>query len=381
MNHQRIIEFVGGSEEETAYLRLLLRKAAARLRERWRLRREDDGNVDLVVIHDVSELASTLGASASSQRRVRLIDSVLGAAGMQTCAWPPSPDEVVRLLNATTMASEIAPATIVPAIQQNVYDDLFESSLAERWQIGESFDAQAPLQDFDDKWQPPPRLQESTLMAQAEQLFRREPDPVHKDVLASIRLHDRVSIEATDGTTSRGGARAASSMSDDEANQSHPLATYLTGRLLSGPSRIEACHVVLTLDPRNRSYYAKGALCVFEDCCRHPLRRADWKALSAREFSDIKASFPARPYAELQWLCAYLDDPGAGLDSEFSADSRYRMIQSIDLQRDYPAAACLARELDQRSTLGAAAVAAGVSLGTAQRIAAAFDAVGCLIPD
>jgi hypothetical protein len=83
----------------------------------------------------------------------------------------------------------------------------------------------------------------------------------------------------------------------------------------------------------------------------------------------------------LLWLCAYLDDNSAGHDSEFGAESRYRLIQSIDLERDYPAAACVARELDRRSTLGSAALAAGVSLSTAQRIAAAFDAVGCLIPD
>jgi hypothetical protein len=378
MKRERIIEFVGGSEQEIAFLRLLLRKVAARLTENWRSRREDDRQVDLVVINEISDLPTA--ADAAPQRRVRVIDSVRGAAGMETTAWPLSQDEVVRLLNATTSGETTRPQS-APAIQQNAYDDIFESDLAERWQVGESFDPEAPLHDFNDHWLPPPRLPESALMEQAEQLFRREPDPVHKDVLASIRLHDRVQIEATDGTTERAEARAATPIAKAESNQAFPLASYLSGRMLSGPSRIEAGQVVLTLDPRNRSYHAKGALCAFEDCCKQALRRGDWHALSTHEFNDIKEKWPARPYIELLWLCAYVDEHSADAAAQFAADARFRLIQSIDLQRDYPVAACIARELDQRSTLASAALAAGVSLQTAQRVAVAFDAVGCLIPD
>ncbi len=377
MKRERIIEFVGGSEEEIAYLRLLLRKAAASLSERWRARREDDRHVDLVVIHDASDLP--VAADPAAQRRVRVIDSVRGAAGMETAPWPLTREDIVRLLNATSNRETARPES-APAIQQNVYDDIFESSLADRWQVGESFDPEAPLHDFNDHWSPPPPLQESALMEAAEQLFRREPDPVHKDVLASIRLHDRVQIEATEGSTDRAEVRAVSLANPAESNQMHPLVSYLTSRMLSGPSRIESGHIVLTLDPRNRSYYSRATLRAFEDCCSKQLRRGDWQLLTTHQFNEIKASLPPRPYTELLWLCAFLDQSSADAAPQFAADARFRLIQNIDLQRDYPVAACIARELDQRCTLATAALAAGVSLETAQRIAAAFDTVGCLIP-
>ena len=137
--------------------------------------------------------------------------------------------------------------------------------------------------------------------------------------------------------------------------------------------------MVLTLDPRNRQYYATESLGGFEDCCRELLRRGDWVSVSFSDIIELKGRVRPRPYAELQWLCAYLDDNAA--TAEFAADRRYRLIQQIDLAPDYPRTAWIARELSQRCTLEVAAAAAGVPLAEAQRVAAAFDALGFLIPD
>lgn len=392
MKRERIVEFVGGSEEDIAYLRLSLRKATHQLTDKWRLRREEDSHVDLLIIEDLVDVAMLplTAANEGWQRRVRLIDPAFGAAGMESAPWPLALETMTRLFNLSSVSVDVPPAVAAPVIQQNVYDDLFEPSESSRWHGGGDF--QIPTLDFNDEWSPPPRAPETGLTLEAEQLFRRDPRPAHKDVLAALRLDDFVDVEATDGKTVGGASRKdrrdavglhdemAHAMSVEEANVRHPLAAYLTGRMLPGPSRIEDFGVALTLDPRNRLYYAKGALCIFEESCRRTLRRGDWRSLTSREFDEIKTQLSPRPMAQLHWLCVYLDEHAAAAN-ELDPSTRYRLIQSIDLTSDYPRAARIAQALEQRCTLSAATAAAGATPAEAQRVAHAFDVMGFLIPD
>jgi len=309
-------------------------------------------------------------------------------------------DQIIQLLNMSRTAPSSAPvapapaisapaaAASVPLIQHNIYDDLFEQEAADRTQSTDAM--HALLLDFDSAWAPP-RAPESDITRQAEELFRKDPRSSHRDALDALRLHDDIGVEATDGKTTSADLRKQRRdalgnpidinpiFSADEANQSLPLASYLSGKWLSGPSRIELCEIDLTLDPRNRQYYAKGALCILEDCCKQSVRRGDWHSLSAHAFAGIKQQCDPRPFIELQWLCAYVNDSDAvhSLDTQL----RFRLIQSLDLQRDYPSAARVARELEQGASITAAASAARVPLPQALRVAAAFDAVGFLIPD
>lgn len=386
MKREHIVEFVGGNEEEIAYLRLSLRKAARQLLETWRLRREDDSHVDLLLIYDVGDPGSAPLTGEVAQRRVRLIDPAFGAAGMETAPWPLALETLIRLLNLSSVGISTPAPTAGPVIEHNVYDELFEPTPSQRWLTGDHDLAHLPNLDFNDTWQPPPMPTESALMLEAENLFRREVDSGSKDAFKSIRLQDKARIEAADRSISGGPSTGDPTPTDsrnklgpENADKRYSLAAYLGDRLLPGPARIEACHVVLTLDPRNRQYYATGSLRTFEDCCRQTLRRGDWQSVSFSEIAELKARLKPRPYAELQWLCAYLDANAA--TEEFAATTRYRLIQQIELADDYPRAAWIARELAQRCTLEVAAAAAGAPLAEAQRVAAAFDTLGFLIPD
>ena len=69
MKHERVVEFIGGTDEEVAWLRLSLRRAAVRLVDKWRLRRDGDGQVDLMLIADNGETGTPL---PDAPRRVRL---------------------------------------------------------------------------------------------------------------------------------------------------------------------------------------------------------------------------------------------------------------------------------------------------------------------
>lgn len=390
----RIVEFVGGSEDEIAYLRLLLRKAARNLTAPWRLRRDDDTQVDLLIVADLGG-ADGLPTGAA-QRRVRLIHPAFGAAGMESALWPLSAEQWTGLANLASGGTTAEPPPAPPAppttqlvIEQNIYDELFESGPSERWQgAGVDMDAHA-LPDFHDQWIAPPRAPESELTLQAEQLFRREVEPAHKLALQALTLHPQAEIEATEGRTQIGAARMdrrdgigaarRHSLTLEEANQEHPLANYLGTRLLPGPARIAIGEVLLTLDPRNRQFYAKAALTVLEDCCMRPLRRGDWKELSPGELAAIKSELAARAYAELLWLCHYCHghDEGEALD----ANGRYRLIQHLELLPDYEPAARVVQAFQSGCSLTQAAAATRLSLAEVRRVVGACDAAGFLIPD
>lgn len=430
MQRDHIIEFVGGAEEDVAYLRLSLRKAARDLTHKWRLRAEEDPQVDILMVEDLDSSAYRADAS---QRRVRLINPSLGAAGMETVAWPIVQETLVRLLNplrasppepvsapaaaivpaapAQAPAAVPAPAAVLAAapapapatapvatlggllIQHNIYDDLFEPDTDSEWSQREDGQHVIGQVDLGADWLAPPTRAstESLLMREAEDFFRADARVDQVEALRQIRLHPGVQVEATDGHTSQTGARkdrrgvielagdTPHALSAVEANAHHLLASYLSGRLLPGPARIDIAHVQLILDPRQRLYYARGGLRLFEECCRLNIRRGDWRLLSAEEFAIVKAQIAPRPFAELQWLCAYFDPQAAKEPDDIL---RYRILQNLDmLPHEYPEAAGIAQELLRGASLKAAANTVRVSLHEAKRVAAAFDAAGLLVPD
>lgn len=378
MTRDRIIEFVGGSDEEVAYLRLLVRRAATQLGDKWRMRRDGDEQVDLLVIADNGDEALVQGGP----RRVRLVDPALGAAGMESVNWPLSLDQLVRLLNQIGIAAARPPAA--PELHHNIYDELFDAEPSERWTSGDN------LLDRDADWVPPADDRGAQLMHEAEAFFRHDSREQHRDALKSIRLPDTVEVEATEGKTQWGIARkdkrgalasglagTLHTLTTEEAESRQSMSAFLSGRLLPGPSRAEINGIALTLDPRNREYYARGSLCVLEELCRASPRRGDWRTLSTEDFAAVREQLPARPYLELRWLCAWIEGADAHLDDA----ARYRLIESIDLRGDYPREARVVDALAQGHTLAGAAVIARLPIDEVRRVAAAFDAIGALLPD
>ena len=287
MKHERVVEFIGGTDEEVAWLRLSLRRAAVRLVDKWRLRRDGDGQVDLMLIADNGETGTPL---PDAPRRVRLLDPAFGSAGIETILWPPPLDQLVSLFNLVGIAPDVPAAVSAPAappapvIQHNVYDDIFETEVSPRWSADDT------LLIADDSWAPVAPSHEAELMRQADDFFKRDIRQEQRESLRAMRLSTEVDVEATEGRTDGGQSRMGrrdvtaqalstglQSLSLDDAVAVHPLEQYLSGRLLPGPSRIEAHGVQLTFDPRNRQFYSRAGLCVFEDCVRHGLRSARFR--------------------------------------------------------------------------------------------------------
>jgi hypothetical protein len=367
MMNEQVVEFVGGSDEEVAHLRLLLRRAAPQLRRRWRTRREGDSHVELFIVVD-GEAALEGGA-----RQVRLLGPAVGPSGIKIERWPLKVPQIVDLLNGgePVAASPAPPATAAPAIQHNIYDDLFEAEAAAGdWSAGE----------------PDLIARELALMDEAEAFFRHDSRVAHREQLSAMRLGD-AAVDATEGltaaTSSRQQRRDPLALSETAAGDREdarlPLTEFLTGSWLAGPSRLSTAGFELTLDPLRRQYFANASLCVLEDCCRQPIARSAWRILTTTEFASIRQRNSARPYVELQWLCAYLDEQT--LHSHPMQDgAAYRLREPLDLQRDYFRAGRVSRELIRGARLADIASTTRVALDDVRRIAAAFAAVGLLAP-
>jgi hypothetical protein len=398
------VEFVGGSDEQIAWMRLSLRRAGELLRDGWRLRREDDARVDLLIVPHFEE-----GTAADSMRQVRVIDPTMSVA-MSVAPWPLTKDLLIEVLNrigASTQAVAPVPASVstpaivvapglvaqapvvqAPSIQSsiahnNLYDDIYESSgpltMVDVDQIEAGPDAPWLM----------PRLEDSPLIQEAEQLFKRKLDP-ELERLASIRLSASTGVEGTEGFTrmsdQRGEKRSAVGagvetgigLSAEEAAQMMPFSAYL-GRVLPGPAQLIHDNLVITLDPRARKYHAQAALCLFDELCRTRIRRGDFKMLSSEEFAELKQRLPPRPFAELQWLCAFVAE-GHSTGTELQDHEPYRLMDRIDLSRDFPPAERVAQTLLQGCSLQQAAQAARVALPIVRRVAAAFDELGWLVP-
>lgn len=355
MQREHIVELVGGGDEATALLRLQLRRAAKQLRAPWRLRRDNDATIDMMIVADTGEIPG------EELKRCRLIDPSSGPTAMSYLPWPLAVPQLIDLLNARS-------AVASPIIAHNIYDDLFDETPSGFVTL-----------DLDSI---PFEMRGSDLMDEAEAFFRRDSRKEQSDALRAMHLPEMAAVEATDGDTGAGASRrhlreslSTKTNARHLAGASFALTDYLTGSLLSGPSRVDVDGIQLVLDPRQQQYHANASLCVLEHFVCRTFAVNQWRLLTTQEFAAVRQLWPPRPYAELQWLAAYLNTQPA---VTLANDKRYRLRATLDVQRDYARAARVTRELALGTTLRDAAAAARVTLDEVRRVAMACASAGLL---
>lgn len=384
------VQYVGGSDEETALLRLLLRKGRDRLQADWRLD-EDASAPDLVVL----DPATMAGDAAALESRnggrpfVCVVDADAPDSGDWQLRRPLKLDAVVRVFNALTPSAE--PGSRV--LSQG--EDFFLVDL-EDGSSGTLLDAEAldsiPTgavragRDRDDyRWE-----------AEADALFRRDPSASELDGLASIKL-DNTSYERVERTTSRsearmqeGDTRTGRVTGDDgaralkpgergrEDSRVLPLIDYLETDILGGPARTRhgGLHS-LVLDPKHRSFHAEADLEDLELYCLQGIPVSSFVALTTPEIEAVQASQPARPYVKLKWLYHLINSNGR-LASHLDPGGRYRLAKFLELATDYPQQFRIASKLASPRKVHEIAEQAGVRIEAVYDVLNAFDAIGYL---
>jgi len=390
MARDRIIEAIGASDEDVAHLRLFMRKAAARLVERWRFKLEPEDRPDVLLL-DATTLVGSAAldeAQLAGQRFILIGESPAEGLDASVLAKPFKIDALVDLLNAISQPAPAEESAVpVNLIQHDAYSDLFELDTAVSLSpmIDPSFDI--PAADFS----------RERGFDESERLFRRDNAAERVAEMAKFKLAADTRIEATDGLTERGVARrdpgiyvsssaplspqiayANQDKGDASSGVRRRLDEYLNGNFLSGPARLVLPGAVpLIVDPKNKLYFAKGSLLAFEPHCIKLTSLADWKILTAAEFTELKQGYSGRSFIELQWLCVFLNSGGRPAQ-RMDPGGMYRLRRSFELSRDYPKAARVTAAFQRGMRAADVASAVRCEIGEVFDVLNAFDAIGYL---
>jgi hypothetical protein len=164
----------------------------------------------------------------------------------------------------------------------------------------------------------------------------------------------------------------------NSASSKHPLRDYLRKNLLGGPARaaLEGAPE-LVLDPKAQSFHASGGLAALAAYCKVDLARSAWRPVTTQDLSRLRAQQPARPYAHLQWLDAFVHAAGR-LARHLDPGGRFRLKGSALTGADVPHHAKVVAALAAPAKLNEIAAASGAPMAAVFDLVTAYDAIGLI---
>lgn len=385
---EKVVAVVGVSEQDTAHLRLLLRKAQEQLKFHWRWGGED--GADLVLI-DPKTFAGKLARNrfgATGARCVLLLD-------------PGAPDEGVTQLRRPLKVSEFQ--AVLAQVEGGVVEGLDLVPISDDFYFGDNADfrTEHSLDELE------PGTEEAIIIRNSgeadwdglEDAFKHDPASDTPRVAVPISLGYDTAIEATGEPTARSEKRRAESgnsprpgmridpdmappfkrpLEMESAAQPEPLHAFLTRKLLGGPSRVSLDGAPpLVLDPKNQCFHSSGSLKALEPYCRALILRSAWHALTSAEVTQLREAQAARAYEQLRWLDTLLRS-GGRLASHLDPGGSYRLTRALDVAADYPHAARVAKAMMLPARLHEITSAAHAEMGEVFDVINAYEAIGCI---
>lgn len=385
MSTQRFIDYAGGSDEDVARLRLLLRKLAPRLPVRWTLGPE--ARAELVLV-DLSNLAGEAARQRAVDRGVGVVAVRRGSDPEPQGVWLPLPlreDDLHALLAGVGLAGPaVASVRLIPQ-----GDEFFNVDIEDEEAYHVDPELLLAVPDSG------PRRDEDEVDHDA--IFRRDDMADSVQMLLPDALDGGTEVERVAQTSARSAVRAARGQpGQDPAGDapgagpglprrapldegSWPLRDYLLLPIVRGPSRIELAGLPpLVIDPKRETYQAPGPLSALELYCMQPLRRADWHPLSTAEIAALHADGKARPWRRLLWMDRLLTS-GGRLDPHFDRAGSFRITRWLDITQDFPRHARIAAAMMQPRRLHEIAAVANAPMGDVFDTVNAFEAIGDLV--
>ncbi len=378
---EKYLALVGVSEEDTAHLRLLLRAAAAQLKDRWRWGTED--NADLMFV-DPEDLAGQIGRNRafSSGRRC----AVLSAAeplrdGEIRLAKPFKADALVAILNATSDTTTSREDS-VSQFRTDFYDiDNFNADF--ELEDDEASNARAhqreehPAPGLDELLKPDADAQKphfavpGTLHADT-QLGFAEPSRRSETRVADSAQGMRKVDEKPEGINL--GARRGTSA---DAGL-YPLRAFLESGLLFGPATVTLDDAPpLTLDPKEQQYAAPGRLRELVVYCRNDFAREAFKPITSHELTRVRTEYGVHPYSKLIWLDVFIRS-GGRLARHLDPGGRFKLKLYPPAEKDFPRHVGIVAALQQPAKLNEIAASARVSMSEVFDVVNAYDAIGLI---
>lgn len=381
MRRDKIIAVVGVSEEETAHLRLLLRKCAADLDHVWRW--GDESHADLVVVDLASfagQMTQTRAQAAGVRCAVFSVETALDGANL-ILRRPLLSSNVVAVLNEAARAAP-AGAQIAPQTEDFYTRDLDDASpdaaaAAVRAHADEASQSpfEAPAGGLDELLRPEPIELRSALPRGpkfgAATIAPAPTTPSDVRAGAAAESPPRVVPPAP----ARNYATRAAMLTDTAPRS---LRSYLDEDLLGGPARIAAADAPpLVLDPKLRVLHSPGSLAALQPYCRASWRLCDWQALTSAELNDLRASQPAQPYSRLIWLDTLVHSRGH-LARHLDPGGTYRLKHWIEIERELSRYFRIASSMLQPARLHEIAAASGAPMADVFDVVNAYEAIGLI---
>jgi hypothetical protein len=375
----RRIAAIGVSDEETAHLRLLMRKAAGELSHAWKWGSES--GADLLVV-DPSVFAGQMAhtrAQAAGMRCAIFSDEPLAGADL-VLQRPLKVANVVEVLNragAMTGAAE----DVVPHKADFYFRDIDEDGTAP--EAFELPDPESPIQ--------------TGVAPGLDELLRAESDETIEAVRIRTTLDENTTVFGTSGPTARSEVRGRDGPDvlgrsrTDAPPESvlvrqgstadmarHSLRVYLDSDVLGGPARIALPDAPpLVLDPKPKMFHSPGRLAELEPYCRTALRPDDWQRLTTSELAELRTTQPPQPYLRLIWLYVLVHSEGQ-LARHLDPGGTYRLTRWIEIERDFSSYFRIASTMLQPARLHEIAAASGASMADVFDVVNAFDAIGLI---
>jgi hypothetical protein len=382
---EKTIAAVGVSDEETAHLRLLMRRAVSELSHAWKWGSES--NADLLVVDPSSfggQMARTRAQSGGMRCAIFSDDPVV--AGTELALHRPL--KAANVVDVQNRAARLAERSegIVPHKQDFWFRDIGEDAApGESDAFGMS---EAPLT---------PVIRDAAAPG-LDDLLRIDPVEVREASRIKTALDQNTTVFGTSGPTARSEARGRESpdlfsrarsdappepgparragAAPDMAR--HNLRVYLDDGLLGGPARATLPDVpALVLDPKLKVFHAPGRLAALEPYCRTALRPADWQALTSAELNELRATMPAQPYMKLIWFYVLLHSEGQ-LARHLDPGGTYKLARWIEIERDFADYFRIASTMLQPGRLHEIAAASHASMADVFDVVNAYDAIGLI---
>jgi hypothetical protein len=376
---------IGASDEETAHLRLLIRKAGGKLTHRWRWGSE--AGADLVVVDPeafAGQMARTR-ALAGGLRCAVIVDEMPPSSEL-VLRRPLREENVVDVLNRAGGAMSMAPPLEKGRGHLYLDDDAHDGADIVTRMFEEGIASHPPLT---------PRSTEPPALG-FDEVFRRDEAAEKPMFRVPLSLDGDTRLEVTDAPSARSEARWGESV-DALAPQPrgagpnvalpgvkraaadgsrHALRAFVDQPLLGGPAQIVLEGVpALTLDPKHATFYTVATLAELERYLREPLARADWRALTTAELGQVRDTQPGWPYRRLVWLDVLVNSDGR-LASQLDPGGTYRLKQRLEVGADHRGHERIVRAMAEPARLNEIAAKAGVPMGAVFDVVNAYHAIG-----
>ncbi len=315
MKNQWIIQCVGASEDDEAYLRLLLRSARKQVGEDWAWGSESEADLLLMDRHSPIDDAAIRRAAVPGVASALLIN-----------------------------ADEPMPAGLF--LRKPFHKDAFAALLGET--VAKSGSAEHANHSV------------APVTAQASSTG---------PALQSLPQTDNGSLPAPTNKVAT---------PDVDQNSTRWLLQYLPQRIFGGPAQIALPDApLLVIDPEARMFFANGPLPALEPYSREALRFGDWKRLTSTELAEARKGVDARPYAQLIWMDSFIHSKGS-LSRRFDPEGSYRLTKRLELANDYPRALRISAQMERSRKLADIARASGAELAEVFDVVNAYEAIGYL---